>query len=354
MVHLPPHPLPSPQSSAAALPRAGPALHLGPRHRLTDAAGPSQSRTDAPAWAGRTGRRKRGQGYPRGKLGCQLSDRRHRPEELPAEEASALSGMGLLADAPEAGLCLVCVEEGKDGSVVSQQACGTAATLAIHHAEFHCACAGGSCLLHLTGEQLKQAYAETHPQGSKTSPRIVNAKLHALLWAMKGPLRGGKSTNGRGHTYSVPSFSYDRVSLCRRGWAVLMGGSAWGTREALGLVLRGISPHYVESERGAALLLATQTSVEKEATEKQQLTVNWLHHNYLNTMEYMPNDNCIVLRGMGCVLVHREQYTIASRIGGFYLSYKQWMACMHAAAVACVEADHGVSETSSKVRAHND
>mgnify|MGYP006142470173 CR=1 FL=1 len=84
--------------------------------------------------------------------------------------------------------------------------------------------------------------------------------------------------------------------------------------------------------------------MEAEASEKRRLTVDWLHRHYLSTMEFMPNENRIVLRGVGTVTVHKELYQTTARSGGFYLSYKQFMACMKPAAVACVAAQHGASE----------
>ena len=84
--------------------------------------------------------------------------------------------------------------------------------------------------------------------------------------------------------------------------------------------------------------------MEAEASEKRRLTVDWLHRHYLSTMEFMPNENRIVLCGVGTITVHKELYQTSARSGGFYLSYKQFMACMKPAAVACVAAQHGASE----------
>ena len=266
------------------------------------------------------------------------------PEELPAEEVAALAAVGVC------GLCAPCpYVETTEFSTVVPYVEETVGTLATRYMEFKCGCAGGSCLEGLTGSQLKQAYAETHPQHSATPPGVVNSKLHALLWEMKEPLPRG--TNGRGHTHRLRPLSYDGKPLCARGWRVLRGAAPWGMRQAKGLVLRGISPAGVEAERGAALVVAAATRVEAEASEKQMRTTEWLKAKYLCTMEYMPNENRIVLRGASTTFVHREQYTIEARKGGYYLSYKQFMCCMHAAAVAAVEADHAVGpEVSHKVK----
>ena len=130
-----------------------------------------------------------------------------------------------------------------------------------------------------------------------------------------------------------------------------MGATGWGMRMSLSWVLRGVSPADLAAKCGAALLVAAETRVEAEASEKRRLTVDWLHHHYLATMEFMPNENRIVLRGVGSMTVHKDMYQISARKGGFYLSYKQFFACMRPAAAACAAAEHGVSaDKSDRVR----
>ena len=122
-------------------------------------------------------------------------------------------------------------------------------------------------------------------------------------------------------------------------------------RVSVSLVLWGVSPVDVAAKRGAALLVAAETRVEAEVSEKRRLTVDWLHRKYLCTMEFMPNENRIVLRGVGSMTVHKEMYETQARAGGFYLSYKQWYACMKPAAAACVAAEHGIpADKSVRVR----
>jgi len=269
------------------------------------------------------------------------------PEEL-ADEASALPAEASASPAEVGGTMVPFAREGEGGSsIVPYEAKVAKGSLATGHMEFQCKCPGGSCLQNLTGRQLKQAYVATHPQGDGTSPSVVNSELHVLLWGMKEPLPRG--TNGRGHTHRIRYFEYDAKPLCRRGWQVVFAASDWGMRQATALVLRGISPQDVKAERGTALLLATANRAEAEATEKQMRTSDWLRKVYLSTMEYMPNENRIVLRGASTTFVHREQYTIAAKKGGYYLSYKQFMGCMHAAAVACSEFDHS-GENSKNVK----
>jgi hypothetical protein len=212
--------------------------------------------------------------------------------------------------------------------------------LANRYMSFQCKCQDGNCLQELKGSQLKAAYAVTHPEGKGTSPSTVNKALHGLLWSMKTPL---PHRNSRAHNYKIPSFHYDGTPLCKRGWEVLFGATSWGMRVSVSLVLWGVSPVDVAAKRGAALLVAAETRVEAEVSEKRRLTVDWLHRKYLCTMEFMPNENRIVLRGVGSMTVHKEMYETQARAGGFYLSYKQWYACMKPAAAACVAAEHGVS-----------
>ena len=220
--------------------------------------------------------------------------------------------------------------------------------LANGYLRFRCQCKNGNCLLELKGSQLQAAYAVTHPEGEGTSPSTVNAQLHGLLWLMKKPL---PRPNNRGHNFTIPSFQYDTIPLCKRGWEVLMSATTWGMRMSVSLVLRGVSPTDIAAKCGAALLVAAERRVEAEVSEKRRLTVDWLHRKYLCTMEFMPNENRIVLRGVGTMTVHKEMYETNARKGGFYLSYKRFSACMKAAGAACAAAEHGVSaDKSDRVR----
>ena len=228
-----------------------------------------------------------------------------------------------------------------DLALLSVGAASGVGGLASGFAGFQCRCQNGNCLLELKGSQLRAAYATTHPQGRGTSPSKVNEVVHGLLWGMKEAL---PIPNNRSHNYRIPSFSYDKIPLCKRGWEALMGVTGWGMRTSLSLVLRGVSPAAIRVKAGAALLVAAEQHVIAEASEKRLLTVDWLHRHYLSTMEFMPNENRIVLRGVGTVTVHKELYQTTARSGGFYLSYKQFMACMKPAAAALVAAEHGASE----------
>ena len=276
------------------------------------------------------------------------------PSELPAEEEAALRTLGhpLAAEASQrtepVQSTRAIVSAALDPAATALAEQSQAPTIANRYAGFRCSCSGGCCLDQLSGEELKAAYAYTLPKGPATSPSTVFEKLHGLLWNMKEPLA---ARNARGHSYKVTDWSYNKKSLCREGWQTLMNGTAWCHRQALASVLRGVSPHDTATERGAKLMLHTQTRTEAEATEKRRLTVDWLHRKFLCTMEFMPNENRIVLRGVGTTILHREQYTTSARKGGFYLSYKHFMRCMKAAAIACVEEEHGVMPgQSSKVR----
>ena len=171
-----------------------------------------------------------------------------------------------------------------DLALLSAGAVSGVGGLASGFAGFQCKCQNGNCLLELKGSQLRAAYATTHPQGRGTSPSKVNEELHRLLWQMKEAL---PLPNNRGHNNKIPSFSYDKIPLCKRGWEALMGATGWGMRTSLSLVLRGVSPAAVQAKAGAALLVAAERRVEAEASEKRRLTVDWLRQHYLSTMEFM-------------------------------------------------------------------
>ena len=286
-----------------------------------------------------------------------LQEQEDDPSDLPAEEEEALCACGHTPQRTSQDQIPVAAVTSEDLMPVAAvtfeaEACdiggGPVPSLTNRYATFRCSCAGGCCLDKLSGEELKAACASTHPQGQATSPHTVFERLHGLLWNMKEQL---PSPNARGHSNKVKDWSYNKKPLCRKGWQTLMNGTAWCHRQALASVLRGVSPHDSATKRGVQLMIHTETRVEAEASEKRRLTVDWLHRKYLSTMEYMPNENRIVLRGMGTTMVHKEQYTTAARKGGFYLSYKGFMGCMKAAAVACVEEEHGKTrDDAEKVR----
>ena len=206
---------------------------------------------------------------------------------------------------------------------------------------FKCKCASkhrDSCIDELKKSQLRAAYCVLNPVGyAQGGPTALRRRLHRVLWQKKVPL---KRPNSRGHNFKVDDWSYDGTSLCRAGWMRLMGGTYQAHRDMYAAVLRGISPTEAECENGTALLQASAQRVVGHATEKQAFATCWLNKNYLNTMEFMPNENKIVLRGVGLTTVHAKQYSAPARLAGCWLSYKSFAACLPAAAVACAREQH--------------
>ena len=179
-----------------------------------------------------------------------------------------------------------------------------AGTLVGLYEGFVCKCTrgprhGGSCIQELKVSQLKQARCLLEPprkSSSSGAPTHARTKLHELMWAMKAPLA---RPNYRGHNFKIPKWTYDGTVLCRHGWMKLVGGSYQAHRDMYSLVLRGLSPHEIDCAKGAALLEKCAAQVQGDLTEKQSYTTAWIQNVYLATMEYMPNENRIVLRGGG-------------------------------------------------------
>ena len=209
-------------------------------------------------------------------------------------------------------------------------------TLVDSYAGFRCKCGNKdrrSCIDALNKIQLRQAYCSINmAAGAPAGPAAQRAALHRAIWWMKEPLA---RPNCWGHNYKVAKWSYDGVPLCRAGWMKITGCAYQAHRDMYSLVLRGISPTEVACGNGTELLLATNRQVQGQATEKQAFATSWLTKFYLNTMEYMPNENRIVLRGVGLQVVHSKNYSKAAKLASLYLSYKPFAACLHAAAVAC-------------------
>ena len=230
-----------------------------------------------------------------------------------------------------------------------------AGTLAGLYEGFVCKCTrglrqGGSCIQDLKVSQLKQARCLLEPprkSSSSGAPTHARTKLHELMWAMKAPLA---RPNYRGHNFKIPKWTYDGTVLCRHGWMKLVGGSYQAHRDMYSLVLRGLSPHEIDCAKGAALLEKCAAQVQGDLTEKQSYTTAWIQNVYLATMEYMPNENRIVLRGVGTPEVHKTLYSPAAELAKMRLSYKRWMKCMKPAAVLTAAANGSPEEHAAQVK----
>jgi len=201
---------------------------------------------------------------------------------------------------------------GGGGLAAAAEACAPVNAAAIgtlldSYTGFRCKCGNKdqrSCIDALNKIQLRQAYCSINMvAGAPAGPGAQRTALHRAIWQMKEPLA---RPNCWGHNYKVAKWSYDGVPLCRAGWMKIMGCAYQAHRDMYSLVLRGISPTEVACGNGAQLLLATNKQVQGQATEKQAFATSWLHKFYLSTMEYMPNENRIVLRGVGLQLVHSK------------------------------------------------
>lgn len=85
-------------------------------------------------------------------------------------------------------------------------------------------------------------------------------------------------------------------------------------------------------------------------SEKQAYTTAWLSEKYLSTMEWMPNENRIVLRGIGLQAVHEQLYTPHAKLCGRQLSYKNFRLCLPAAAVQCAKRNGDSEEDAELVK----
>jgi hypothetical protein len=196
--------------------------------------------------------------------------------------------------------------------------------------------------------QLKAAYSIVHPQHDETSPSALRHALHQVLWLRKKPLQ---CPNVHGHNYKIVDWSYDNVSLCRNGFMRIFGGTYESHRQVYSLVLRGVSPTDASSEKGASLLAKTEARIQGQLSTRQTYATVWLSRSYLNTMEFMPNERRIVLRGVGLLKVHKALYAPCAAPLGLKLSYRQFANCLPAAAVICARDVHGEKdEDATKVR----
>ena len=119
-------------------------------------------------------------------------------------------------------------------------------------------------------------------------------------------------------------------------------------RDMYSFVLRGVSPTDAKCERAAELLCRAQARNEGETTDKQAYATKWLAEKYLTTMEFMPNERRIVLRGVGLPTIHADWYVPDAQKCGLKLSYKPFSKCMPAAAVLCARShDQSIEDAAS-------
>ena len=216
--------------------------------------------------------------------------------------------------------------------------------------EFKCRCSPSqsSCLIDLTAKQMLAARRSVQPDGEDTPVGTFRKKLHEKMWQMKVLLQ---TANRHGHNYKVVEWKYDGKHLCRPAWMKLMGGAYQAHREMYAFTLRGISPEDVQSKKGAELRVKAATSIEGDETERAAFATNWLHTKFLNTMEWMPNENRIVIRGLPLLQVWELQYKPEAERSKMKLSYKQFADQMKPAAILCAQ-QHcpGQREENEKVK----
>jgi hypothetical protein len=109
-----------------------------------------------------------------------------------------------------------------------------------------------------------------------------------------------------------------------------------------GWVLRGVSPSEADCIKGAALIQRAGGRTQGALSSKQAWTTAWLSTTYLVAMEFMPNENRIVLRGIGTPEVHESLYSQPADDAGMKLSYRRFMECLRPAAQQAA-LDHGAS-----------
>ena len=214
---------------------------------------------------------------------------------------------------------------------------------------FRCACPhahGGSCLDRLTPVQMRAAYSFLRPDGESTTPTTFRTQLHTLLWSKKQAL---SAPNSKGHNYKITDWSYDQVPLCRRAFMKLYGGAYQAHRDMYGFVCRGVSPTDVACSKGADLLAKTTDKALGRSTDKAAFATKWLSELYLGTMEFMPNENLIMLRGVSLAKVHSEQFEPHAKAAGMRIGLKAFLKCLPLAATDCALRAHATEEDAAKV-----
>lgn len=152
----------------------------------------------------------------------------------------------------------------------------------------------------------------------KSRPRTVSLStvtrsLHQQMWHLRVPL---EKMDAWGRKFHVEEWKLDGVQVCRKGWMQARGGSARRHRDIYGLVCRGHSPSDADASKGAkktaALLVLVKDVKGRKDNEKRGFAANWWKNLFL-LMDYMPNEERIIIRGGSDEQYYKTAYAPAAK-----------------------------------------
>lgn len=245
---------------------------------------------------------------------------------------------------------------------------------------FRCECPlaksrrSASCLSQFSMDELFQIHHSVYggaaaSKGNATLKTVVANHTHQLLWELKEPFTPSSTSvvvadeTSTRPAYRIKTWKLLCKAVCRKAWLEAAGTTERMVRTVYSMVRCGISPVTASSSaaakrtvalvdaavgaagrrfdhpncrthvptphiRGIRRGLSTPVlvcNVSRESMKRAFATAWWVRT--LGTMDFMPNECRIVIRGPSYGFYHKRIYCLAARPLGLELSYKTWRAC---------------------------
>ena len=139
--------------------------------------------------------------------------------------------------------------------------------------------------------------------------------------------------------HTIPEWKLGDKVVCKSAWQAAHGVSENKYKVIYSWVLRGYSATEHEAHLDAAPLRQILDRVGEAsgriATERRQWCADWWS-GLLLLMDWMPNEQRIVIKGPGYDFLHKEVYGPVAKAMGMHLSYKMFMVCIVGCCEQCV------------------
>ena len=249
----------------------------------------------------------------------------------------------------------------KGGKEVARASSHLSAIRTNAHGNFICNCAHArsrgrsSCLDQFNREELERIHNQTYGQAlgisgsekpkqqrGKSKLQLVEesadikkgditCRAHWAMWELKENFNADGSMGPNGEVYRIKQWRVLGKVVCKSGWAEVTGITERMQRTIYTLVRRGHSPldvtHAKKADRVARLISGLEDCTGVRDSEKRGFATCWWK-SLLMLMDFMPNEQRIVLRGPGYGYYYHQVYLPPTAKAGLKLSYKTWMTCL--------------------------
>lgn len=196
-----------------------------------------------------------------------------------------------------------------------------------------------SCLAQLNQADFFAVHNETYCIGISTgsqapgavvSKAVVAQNAHRLLWALKEPAPQGTGDTATPRKYRIKQWSLleGKHRVCKAGWQRATGLTGRTMRSVISLVIAGVQPTAAAvagaGERTVALMEKAAAFSRRREGARAGHAVTWWKQ-LLECMDFMPNEERVVIRGPSYNIYHAHIYTPAAKEAGLQpLSRKAW------------------------------